>query len=131
MKLFFAFVRLSDRILLVVFVFSTILLLAVRYIFGDSFEQILKLSYVVYILTFLTTYIVSQRFSRRITNLSLAVEEIVGAISKLIHDRDLRSRNIERGRQRVREFSWETTAARVLVVLERAGRYDSARYDSA
>jgi glycosyltransferase involved in cell wall biosynthesis len=53
------------------------------------------------------------------------VEEIVGAISKLIHDRDLRSQMVERGHHRVREFSWETTAARVLEVLEAAGRRGS------
>jgi glycosyltransferase involved in cell wall biosynthesis len=43
----------------------------------------------------------------------------------LIHDRDLRSRMVERGHHRVREFSWETTASRVLEVLETAGRHSS------
>lgn len=53
------------------------------------------------------------------------VEEIAGAISTLVHDRELRSQMVERGHQRVREFDWDATAARVLEVLELAGRHGS------
>jgi glycosyltransferase involved in cell wall biosynthesis len=50
----------------------------------------------------------------------LDVEEIAEGIYRLIHDRELRSRNVQRGYERVGEFDWDGTASRVLAVLKEA-----------
>lgn len=51
-----------------------------------------------------------------------AVDEIAEAILKLIHDRGLRTELVRRGHERLSEFDWGNTAARVLGVLEDVGR---------
>jgi glycosyltransferase involved in cell wall biosynthesis len=50
----------------------------------------------------------------------LDVEELAEAVYKLIHDRELRSRSVQRGYERVGEFDWNGTASRVLAILEEA-----------
>lgn len=83
------FNRLSDRILLVVFMAATALLLVVRLIFGGSLEQILKFSYAIYVFTFLIAYVIGRRFSRRVLNLTFKVEEMAaGNLSKKLEIRD-------------------------------------------
>jgi len=52
----------------------------------------------------------------------LDVEDIADAIHRLIRDTQLRSRNVQRGYERVGEFHWEKTASRVLEVLEETAR---------
>jgi glycosyltransferase involved in cell wall biosynthesis len=52
----------------------------------------------------------------------LNVEEIADGVHRLIQDEQLRSRKVEQGYKRVREFDWAKTASRVLEVLEEAAR---------
>jgi glycosyltransferase involved in cell wall biosynthesis len=52
----------------------------------------------------------------------LDVDQIAQGIHRLIQDQELRSRNVQRGLERVRQFDWEKTAARVLEILEEAAR---------
>jgi glycosyltransferase involved in cell wall biosynthesis len=48
------------------------------------------------------------------------IEEISGALAKLIGDSDLRSQLIVKGRERARRFDWRETAARTLSVYQKA-----------
>ena len=76
-------ILLSDKILLNVFVFSSLLLIAIRIIFGGSLEQIIILSYVVYGLAFATTFVISRKFSKKLLAITLSVEEMAaGNLSK-------------------------------------------------
>jgi glycosyltransferase involved in cell wall biosynthesis len=52
----------------------------------------------------------------------LDVEDIAHAIHQLIEDSELRSRKVEEGYERVRDFDWEKTAVEVLKVLQEAAR---------
>lgn len=52
----------------------------------------------------------------------LEVDEIAEAILQLLHDPELRSELVERGYERLKEFDWKETAAKVQGVLEEAGR---------
>jgi glycosyltransferase involved in cell wall biosynthesis len=51
-----------------------------------------------------------------------SVDEIEEAISRLIHDQELRACLVQRGYERLREFDWRDTATKVLEVLEEVGR---------
>ena len=68
--------KLSDKILLILFFFTSFLFLTAKFILGGSIEQILVLGGVVYIGAFLATYIISRRFSARIVKLAFVVEEM-------------------------------------------------------
>jgi glycosyltransferase involved in cell wall biosynthesis len=50
------------------------------------------------------------------------VDEIAEAVSRLIHDQHLRDQLVERGYERLSEFDWGDTAAKVLGALEEVGR---------
>jgi signal transduction histidine kinase len=77
--------NLSDKILLILFVFTSILFLAAKFIIGGSIEQILVLGGVVYVCSFFATFIISRRFSNRIIKLAFIVEEMAaGNFSKKI-----------------------------------------------
>ncbi len=52
----------------------------------------------------------------------LAVDEIAEAIFKLIHDRKLHAQVAQQGSERLAEFDWGHTAAKVLEVLEDVGQ---------
>lgn len=81
--------KLSDKILLILFTFTSIMFLLVKFIFGGSIEQILIMGGVVYVGSFLTTYIISRRFSSRIVKLAFVVEEMAaGNFSKKIKSND-------------------------------------------
>ena len=68
--------NLSDKILLIIIVFSTILFLLIKFIIGGSIEQILVIGGIIYIGSFFITYVLSRKFSSRITKLALKVEEM-------------------------------------------------------
>jgi glycosyltransferase involved in cell wall biosynthesis len=51
-----------------------------------------------------------------------SVDEIAEAVSRMIHDQDLRAQLVQRGYKRLREFDWHDTAAKVLEVLEEVGK---------
>ncbi len=79
----FFVIRLSDKILLIFFIFSTIALFLVATILGGSWEQIFVLITLVYGATFIFTYIVSKNFSKSLTDLALKVQEMgAGNLSK-------------------------------------------------
>ncbi len=73
---FFTNIKLSDKILLIIFVFASLLLAMIRVLIGGSLQQLLIISYVVYSLAFAATYLLSSRFSRRITALAFKIQEI-------------------------------------------------------
>jgi glycosyltransferase involved in cell wall biosynthesis len=52
----------------------------------------------------------------------LSVDEIAEAIFKVIHDQAVRTRLVERGYKRLDDFNWRDTAAKVVTVLEAAGK---------
>jgi signal transduction histidine kinase len=82
MKLSF-FTRLSDKILLAIFIFSSVLLVLIIFVFKSFVYQIVIIGTMIYILAFLTTYIISRRFSKRIIDMIFRVEEIAaGNFSK-------------------------------------------------
>lgn len=53
------------------------------------------------------------------------VEEMAEAISRVITDESLRAKLIEKGYERVKQFSWEKTARETLEVFEEV--YNSGR----
>lgn len=76
-------VKLSDKVLLIIFFFASGLLFAVQFLIGGSLAQILVLSYIVYNSMFVMAYLVSYRFSRRIKDLTFKIEAMAaGDISK-------------------------------------------------
>lgn len=75
MKLSFA-MKLSDKVLIAIITFSTILFLSVKFLYGGSIYEVLIIGGIIYSLAFLTTYIISKRFSKRITDMVFKVEEI-------------------------------------------------------
>lgn len=69
-------VRLSDKILIIFFIFSTLALFLVATILGGSWEQLFVLITLVYAGTFAFTYLLSSNFSHSLTDLALKVEEM-------------------------------------------------------
>lgn len=69
-------VRLSDKILLIITGSISLLIVTVFSIAGFSAQQVLIIGGYIYTFGFLMTYFVSWRFSKRIINLSLKIEEI-------------------------------------------------------
>lgn len=69
-------IKLSDKILLIFVVFATVLILSVRFLVGLTLSQALVLTGVIYIISFLTTYLISNRFSKKILDLAFRVEEM-------------------------------------------------------
>lgn len=79
-------IRLSDKILIIFFLFSTALILLVRFFIGGSLQQILLLCNFVYILAFTATYFISLRFSNDIIKLTFKVEEMAaGELNRKIN----------------------------------------------
>ena len=85
----FFVVKLSDKILLIFFVFSTVALFLVATILGGSWQQLFALITLVYVAAFVFTYIVSSNFSKSLVDLSFKVQEMgAGNLSKrLVTDR--------------------------------------------
>lgn len=83
------FIRLSDKILLIIAAFTTVLFLASKFIIGGSIEQILAFGCLVYAIAFIATYAVSRNFSKRIIKLAFKMEEMAaGNFSKKIENKD-------------------------------------------
>ena len=77
--------KLSDKILLIFFLFSSALILMVKFFVGGSIQQILILCNFIYIFAFIITYTVSKKFSDDIIKLTFKVEEMAaGNISSRI-----------------------------------------------
>ncbi|OGF27773.1 hypothetical protein A2331_06730 [Candidatus Falkowbacteria bacterium RIFOXYB2_FULL_34_18] len=77
--------RISDKILLIVFVLATVLVLVVALLIGGSLQQVLLLGQAVYIFVFITSFMISRKLSQRIISLSFNVEEMAaGNFSKKI-----------------------------------------------
>lgn len=72
----FLIFRISDKILIIIFFFSTLLFLLARYVVGGSPVHIAIIGNFIYAVCFLLTYFISYGFSKRITNLTLKVEEM-------------------------------------------------------
>lgn len=68
--------KLSDRVLLIIVIFSTFFVLISAVVLRDSLEMVLALGGIIYILAFLMTYFVSRTFSKRIVKLTFDVEEM-------------------------------------------------------
>ncbi len=68
--------KLSDQILLVIASFSTVFIIFSIFVLHKSYLQIIILGGVLYALAFLMTYFLSWRFSKRILDLTMSVEEI-------------------------------------------------------
>jgi len=78
-------IKLSDKILLIFFIFSSVLILMARFFIGGSLQQILILCNFVYIFAFIIAYIISKKFSDDLVKLSFKVEEMAaGNFSKKI-----------------------------------------------
>ena len=69
-------IRLSDKILLIFVFFSSILIIVVNFFIGGSLQQILIFSGFIYVFSFFAAYIVGQKFSKDIINLTFQVEEM-------------------------------------------------------
>lgn len=79
-------VYLSDKILVIIFCFSTIALLVIRLIYGGSWWHLLALSYFFYIFSFLCAYFISRLFSVRILDLTYKVQAMAaGDLSRAIN----------------------------------------------
>ena len=68
--------KLSDKILIIFFIFATLLIFAVWIFIGGSILQILLLCNVVYIVAFFVTFFISRNFSKKLLNLAFKVEEM-------------------------------------------------------
>lgn len=76
-------IKLSDKILLIFFAFSSLALILVATILGGSIYQIFILITLVYGATFIFTFFVSRNFSKSLTDLALKVQEMgAGNLSK-------------------------------------------------
>jgi signal transduction histidine kinase len=69
-------IKISDRILVVVFLFSTCLVLLLKFFIATSLEELLIASYIVYSLAFAAAYILSRKFAHDLRALTLKIEEI-------------------------------------------------------
>ena len=79
------FIKLSDKILLIIIAFATLFVFATIFIVGGSLQRILILGGIIYTTSFLFTYLVSRSFSNRIVGLTFKVEEMAaGNLSKKI-----------------------------------------------
>src|SRR3989339_57656 len=75
--------KLSDKILLTVFLFATGLILSVVFFIGGLPEQILILGELIYIFVFLVTFTISRTLTKRLRSLTFEVEEMAaGNLSK-------------------------------------------------
>lgn len=68
--------KISDKILLIIFILATILILVVALLIGGSLQQLLLLGQAVYIFVFVSTFLISSRLSKRIERLSFDVQEV-------------------------------------------------------
>ncbi len=69
-------IKLSDKILLIFIFFASTLIVAVQFFIGGSLQSILVFSGFIYVFTFLITFFVSRRFSKKLINLTFKVEEM-------------------------------------------------------
>lgn len=77
--------KISDKILLIVFVLATVLMLVVSLLVGGSLQQLLFLGQAIYIFVFITTFTISHKLSKRLETLSFYIQEIAaGNFSKKI-----------------------------------------------
>lgn len=75
--------KLYDKVLIIVFSFSSLLLILVRFLIGNNIVTVLIIGGTIYIISFLITYIVSRHFSRRLVDLTFDIEEMAaGNLSK-------------------------------------------------
>jgi len=68
--------KLSDRVLLIIVLFSTFFVFISSIVLKDSLELVLVLGGIIYVMAFLMTYFVSRTFSKRIVKLTFDVEEM-------------------------------------------------------
>jgi signal transduction histidine kinase len=79
----FLMLTLSDKILSVVFIFSTLVFFLTKYIIGGSLVNLLIFGNFIYAICFSLTYVLSHSFSKRIMDLTFKVEEMAaGNLSK-------------------------------------------------
>lgn len=77
------YIKLSDKILIITIGFTSILFILVKLFIGGSIEQVLIIGGVLYVMSFLSTYVISHNFSKRLTDLAFRVEEMAaGNLSK-------------------------------------------------
>jgi signal transduction histidine kinase len=69
-------IKLSDKILIIFIFFASTLIVAVHFFIGGSLQKILVFSGFIYVFTFLITFFVSHRFSKRLIGLTFKVEEM-------------------------------------------------------
>lgn len=69
-------IKLSDKVLLIFIAFATILILLVRFLSDITTQQLLVVSGTVYAFSFLSTFLISHRYSRKIIDLTFKVEEM-------------------------------------------------------
>ena len=76
-------INLSDKILLILAGFATIFVLIAIFVIKNSLQQVLILGAVVYLFSFVTAYLISWRFSKKIIKLVYRIEEMAaGNLSK-------------------------------------------------
>jgi signal transduction histidine kinase len=76
-------IKLSDKILIIFFIFSSVALFFVASIIGGSWQQLFVLITIVYVVAFVFTFLVSRNFSRSLTELSFKMQEMAaGNLSK-------------------------------------------------
>lgn len=81
-KTFFV-IKLSDKILLIFFTFSSVAIFFVTYILEGSWQQFFILISFVYMISFVFTFIVSRNFSKSLIELAFKVQEMgAGNLSK-------------------------------------------------
>jgi len=76
-------INLSDKILLILAGFATIFVLIAIFVIENSMRQVLILGAVIYLFIFVTAYLISRRFSKKIIKLVYHIEEMAaGNLSK-------------------------------------------------
>ncbi len=69
-------IKLSDKVLIIFIFFASTLIMAVHFFISGSLQKILVFSGFTYVFTFLITFFVSHRFSKRLIGLTFKVEEM-------------------------------------------------------
>ena len=76
-------IKLSDKILIIAFLFSSILLVLIKFVGGISYLRLLAFGYLLYNLAFIITFLINKNFVKRLEKLTYKIEEMAaGGLSK-------------------------------------------------
>ena len=67
-------IKLSDKILIIAFLFSSALLLLIKFVGGISYLRLLAFGYFLYNTAFIITFLINKNFVKRLEKLTYKIE---------------------------------------------------------